>query len=230
MGTPFCLQFAQLSGIVKVVSMFRIQRLLLLAAAGLCACATERTVTTNFQPKPRPDSEKTDAELMDALEKKFAGGFGKQTDKEGNTKMVSQKRSSFEGLRYNGDMSQIEKKAFQTTAFEKKQFDGASTRFETKTWDGVKSFTDGKLETPDFITHAKGVNTHSWQEASKQYATQQSDFQGRSWKEADKHLGHTINHDVETKRQNFGQPAIMSARQSQARTIQETREMMGRTD
>ena len=80
--------------------MFRIQYLLLIAAAALCSCATERTVATNFQPRQRPDSEKTDAELMDALEAKFAGGFGQQTDKEGNTRMVSQKRSSFEGLRY----------------------------------------------------------------------------------------------------------------------------------
>lgn len=78
--------------------MFRIQYLLLIAAAALCSCATERTVATNFQPRQRPDSEKTDAELMDALEAKFAGGFGQQTDKEGNTRMVSQKRSSFEGL------------------------------------------------------------------------------------------------------------------------------------
>lgn len=133
-------------------------------------------MTTSLQPKQRPDSAKTDAELMDALEAKFAGGFGQQTDKEGNTKMVSQKRSSFEGLRYNGDMSQFEKKAFETTAFEKKKFDGAATQFETRKWDGVKSFTDGKLETPDFIARAKGVNTQSWQDASKQYATQHPTF------------------------------------------------------
>lgn len=76
--------------------MFRIQHLLLITVAALCSCATERTVATNFQPRQRPDSEKTDAELMDALEAKFAGGFGQQTDKEGNTRMVSQKRSSFE--------------------------------------------------------------------------------------------------------------------------------------
>lgn len=210
--------------------MFRIQYLLIIAAAVLSSCATERTVTTSMQPKQRPDSEKTDAELMDALEAKFAGGFGQQKDKEGNTTMVSQKRSSFEGFRYNGDMSQVEKKAFETTAFEKKKFDGAAAKFETKKWDGVKSFTEGKLETPDFIAHAKGMNTQSWQDASKQYATQQSDLQGRSWKEADKHLGRTINRDIETKRKNFEQPTMMSARQAQARTIQETREMMGRTD
>ena len=118
--------------------MFRIQHLLLITVAALCSCATERTVATNFQPRQRPDSEKTDAELMDALEAKFAGGFGQQTDKEGNTRMVSQKRSSFEGLRYSGNTSQIEKKAFETASFEKKKFDGASTRFETKKWDGIK--------------------------------------------------------------------------------------------
>ena len=183
--------------------MFRIQYLLLIAAAALCSCATERTVATNFQPRQRPDSEKTDAELMDALEAKFAGGFGQQTDKEGNTRMVSQKRSSFEGLRYSGNTSQIEKKAFETASFEKKKFDGASTRFETKKWDGIKSFADDKLETPDFIA---------------------------SWKEADKRFDRTVNRDIEAKRQSFGQPTIMSARQAQAHTIQETREMMGRTD
>lgn len=210
--------------------MFRIQHILLIAAAGLCSCATERTVTTSMQPKQRPDSAKTDAELMDALEAKFAGGFGQQTDKEGNTTMVSQKRSSFEGLRYNGDTSQLEKKAFETTAFEKKKFDGASTQFETKKWDGVKSFTEGKMDTPDFIAHAKGVNTRSWQDASKQYATGKSDLEGRTWKGADKHLDRTVNKDIEARRQSFEQPSIMSARQAQARTIQETREMMGRTD
>lgn len=56
---------------------------------------------------------------MDALEAKFAGGFGQQTDKEGNTKMVSQKRSSFEGLRYNGDMSQFEKRPLKPPPLKK---------------------------------------------------------------------------------------------------------------
>ena len=100
--------------------MFRIQHILLIAAAGLCSCATERTVTTSLQPKQRPDSAKTDAELMDALEAKFAGGFGQQTDKEGNTKMVAQKRSSFEGLRYNGDMSQFEKRPLKPPPLKKR--------------------------------------------------------------------------------------------------------------
>ena len=144
--------------------------------------------------------------------------------------MVSQKRSSFEGVRYSDNSSQIEKKVFEPAAFEKKKFDGASTRFETKKWDGIKSFTDDTLETPDFITRAKGVNTYSWQNASKQYATRQSDFQGRAWEKADKHLDRTVNKDIEAKRQSFGQPTIMSSRQAQAHTIQETREMMGRTD
>lgn len=210
--------------------MFRIQHIILIAAAGLCSCATERTVKTSLQPRQRPDSEKTDKELMDALEAKFAGGFGVQRGKDGDSKMVSDKRSSFEGLRYNGDTSGFEKKAFATTAFEKKKFDGASTKFETKQWDGVKSFTEGKLDTPDFIAHAKGVNTPSWQDGAKQYATRQSGFQEQAWKDAEKKVAHTVNRDIEAKRNSIEQPSIMNARQAQARTIQETREMMGRTD
>lgn len=209
--------------------MFRIQHIILVAAAGLCSCATERAVTNTLRTNPERTA-KTDAELSKELLDRFAGGFGVAQGKDGDAKMVSDKRSSFEGLRYNGDTSEFQKKAFATTAFEKKKFEGASAKFETRQWDGVKSFTEGKMDTPDFIAHARGVKTESWEEASKQYATRKSDFQEHAWKDAGKQVAHTINQDIEAKRQNFEQPAIMNARQAQARTIQETREMMGRTD
>lgn len=96
--------------------------------------------------------------------------------------------------------------------------------------DGAKSFMDGKTEVPDFIAHAKGVNTRSWQDASKQYATRKAEIQGRTWKEADKQFSHEINRDIDARRKSFEQPSMMSIREAQAHTIQETREMMGRTD
>ncbi len=212
------------------VCQFRINSLLLIVITGLCSCASERTVTNKFQTNQQSSSGESDHELMNSLEARFAGGFSLQTDKDGNTKMVSDKRSSFEGVNYNGNLSQIEKKAFTTSVFGKKKFEGASSKFETKSWDGVKSFTDGKLETPDFITQAKGIKTRAWQDASKQYATQRSDLQGRAWAEANKRLEHSFNQDIENKRNSFGKPTIMSTNQAQAKTIQETREMMGRTD
>lgn len=51
---------------------------------------------------------------------RFAGGFSVQKDKDGEMKMVSEKRSSFEGRRYGGEISSVEKKAFETSGFEKK--------------------------------------------------------------------------------------------------------------
>lgn len=89
-------------------------------------------------------------------------------------------------------MSQFEKKAFETTAFEKKKFDGAATQFETRKWDGVKSFTDGKLETPDFIARGQGREYPVLARCLQTIRHAQSDLQGRSWKEADKHLGRTV--------------------------------------
>lgn len=89
---------------------------------------------------------------------------------------------------------------------------------------------NGKTEVPDFIAHAKGVNTGTWQDATKQYAMRKAEIQGRTWKEADKQFGHEINRDIDAKRKNFEQPSMMSIREAQAHTIQETREMMGRTD
>ena len=201
--------------------MFRITHLCLITAAGLCSCATERTVTNSLETRNQKSMD-----LMD----RFAGGFSVQKDKDGEMKMVSEKRSSFEGRRYGGEISSVEKKALETSGFEKKQFDGAGTRFETKKWDGTKSFMDGKTEVPDFIAHAKGVNTGTWQDATKQYAMRKAEIQGRTWKEADKQFGHEINRDIDAKRKNFEQPSMMSIREAQAHTIQETREMMGRTD
>lgn len=210
--------------------MLRAPHILLIAAAGLCSCATERTVTTGLQTRPENKGARTEKELESDLMNKFAGGFGLQRDKDGNTKMVSDKRSSFEGYRYSGDTSEIAKKAFATTEFEKKRFDGASSKFETKTWDGIKAFKNGKMETPDFIAHAKGVNTPAWQDSGKEYATRKAEFQGRSWKEADRQIGREVNQNIEDKRKSFQQPSMMNVKEAQARTIQETREMMGRTD
>lgn len=55
---------------------------------------------------------------MDALEAKFAGGFGQQTDKEGNTRMVSQN-----GVPLKGSGTAVtrlkSKKGFETASFEK---------------------------------------------------------------------------------------------------------------
>ncbi|MFR1412048.1 MAG: hypothetical protein ACLSUW_06925 [Akkermansia sp.] len=163
--------------------MFWIQYLLLIAAAALCSCATERTVATNFQPG-NALIRKTDAELMDALEAR--GGFGQQTDKEGNTRMVSQNGVP---LKDSGTAATRLKSKKALKPHPLKKIDGASTRFETKKWDGIKSFTDDKLETRT-SSPTPGSKYPPWQDASKQYATQQSDFHGRSWKEADKRLGH----------------------------------------
>lgn len=210
--------------------MFRIQHLLLITVAALCSCATERTVATNFQPRQRPDSEKTDAELMDALEAKFAGGFGQQTDKEGNTGWCPKNGVPLKGSGTAATRLKSKKRLLKPHPLKKRNL--------TVPPPGLKR-RNGTASNPSRMINwkhrtsspgARGVNTHSWQDASKQYATQQSDFHGRSWKNADKRLGRTVNRDIEAKRQSFGQPTIMSARQAQAHTIQETREMMGRTD
>lgn len=213
--------------------MFHPMPLFTIAAAGLlCSCATERTITTklpNSQERSMTEDERNkmaEADLMD----RFAGGFGMKRDKDGTSKIVSEKRSSFEGQRYDGNTSEVERKAFETKAFDKKEFADAKNRFDTKTWDGAKSFTDGKMDTPAFITQAKGVETRSWQEASKQYATRTAEQQGLQWSDAGKKMSYGVNQDIEAKRKSFTQPNIINARESQARTIQETREMMGRTD
>lgn len=203
------------------MNIFRIQHILLIATAVLSSCASERTVTTGLET-----SEQKSMDLMD----RFAGGFSVETNKEGESKMVSTKRSSFEGNKYSDTSSNFEKKAFETTAYEKKAFDGAKNKFETKNWDGAKSFADGKLDTPDFITHAKGVNVQPWQEGSRQYATRTAEQQGQTWKDAGKAVDHKMNRDIEAKRSSFTQPSILSTREAQARTIKETREMMGRAD
>lgn len=54
--------------------MFRITHLCLITAAGLCSCATERTVTNSLETRNQKSMD-----LMD----RFAGGFSVQRIKTG---------------------------------------------------------------------------------------------------------------------------------------------------
>ncbi len=65
---------------------------------------------------------------------------------------------------------------------------------------------------------------------SKQYATQQSDLQGPLLEGGGQTPRTHPSSGTLKPSGRAGQPTMMSARQAQARTIQETREMMGRTD
>jgi hypothetical protein len=142
--------------------------------------------------------------------------------------MKSDKRSSFEGMRYGGDLHEVDRKIIDKNNLTLKAWDGASKEFQTKTWDGSKSFSKDKLNTPEFITRAKGIQTEEWKDSSKAYNTSRSDFEGQQWADGHKQVSVYTNSDIEKKRESTEKPSIMSLKEYQQKTIEETRTIMGR--
>ncbi len=193
--------------------------LLLLSAALLCSCETVRTPQGGAESDTEPD-----------LMERFAGGFSVKKGEDGAMTMVSDKRSSFEGRKYGGDTSAVDKKAYATNQVERKQFDGRDTKYATKSWDGVKAYDGGK-DTPDFITRAKGLSNRNWADRDKTYATNQAkDLRNQTWSEGSKRLSFDNHKEIEDKRKNYRQPEIMDSHKAAAKTMQETREIIGRTN
>lgn len=213
----------------KVVIRFQLPLVIIITSATLIACSSEKTVSSKLpqaSDKFADDGSKSETDLLD----RFAGGFSVGKDDQGNTRMISEKRSSFEGIRYDGDTNAIDKKVFDKKEYEHKMFDGGNTKYETKSWDGVKNFTDPNLKTPEFITQAKNNFRKDWSNSSKKFETSTSDFQNKTWADGTKKFDHTLYKDVINKRKSFRQPDIISTKNSQAKSIEETRAMMGRDD
>ncbi len=184
----------------------------------LCSCLS--TV------KDTSEREDDDPDLME----RFAGGFSVKKDEDGNMTVVSDKRSSFEGKKYTGDTSSVDKKEYaKGEEVERKKFDGGDTRFATKSWDGNKNY-DVDRDAPDFITQAKGLNTGKWADRDKIFETNKSDLQGQSWEDAGKRLSFEDNKEIMDKRKNSKKPKITDSHKAAAKTMKETRELMGRDD
>ncbi len=196
----------------------RLSHLLLLGSVLLCSCLSAPVDTSE-----RADD---DPDLME----RFAGGFSVKKDEDGNMTVVSDKRSSFEGKRYTGNTSGVDKKEYaKGEEVERKMFDGGDTRFATKSWDGNKNYEVDR-DAPDFIAQAKGIGAGKWADRDKVFGTNKSDLQGQSWQDAGKRLNFEDNEEIMEKRRTSKKPKITDSHKAAAKTMKETRAIMGRDD
>lgn len=202
-----------------------------LSLALLVSCSSETSRTTHLGNHKNAKAIQSDLEAKQTMEERFAGNFTQVKGKDGNMKIESKKRSSFENSSYEPGGTDLEKKAFGTKAFDKKNYDGVDKQFETAQWKDSKSLKDVKLDTPEFIKNTKGIERKNWDEATKDYdnASKQVADQGKKWDGLEgKKQEHLMNENVADKRAHSPQAEIMSPQEYQMKSIEEVRAMMGR--
>lgn len=192
---------------------------LVVFGALLCSCA-QRTTKNHLEKSPDEPS----------LVKRLEGGFSYKKDAFGNLTVVSDKRSAFEGDKFDPKGNPLARKEFKTEKFDTKTYEDFDKNFETAAWKGNKSYEQGNLSTPEFITKAKGVSTKTWEDRNKSFETKVAAQQNKSYEGFNKQFQTKKNAFVEEKKNNFERPVIMSSGEHQATTISETRSMLGRED
>lgn len=139
--------------------------------------------------------------------------------------MKSDKRSAFEGTRFQSEGTGFDRKQFDKTAF-----DDSSKSVEKTAWQNAKTY-DGDMSTPEFAKQSSSFNRDQSDFTNRDYTTSSARENDHSEARGmDQQFEHTINDDVIRKREELARPKIISSQEEQARTIEEIRSMMGRED
>lgn len=182
----------------------------------LCSsCASERTIV----------SHKSSEE--EAFNERFFGGFTMVKDKDGTVSTTATKRSSFEKGEEISRGTDLDKESYLTKKYDKSSYDGASKPYETTTWDGKRSYA-GAVETPDFMKKQSNISTQRWEGKNKSYAVAKTNDQERHYQDQNKILATDSNEQVNEARKTYVQPEYMNSRSYMKKTLEQTKEMLGR--
>ncbi len=212
------------------------QRFFMLASATLltvsCSVETSRKNTLV--------SEKTKDGMIQSMGKEkdikehFAGGFSYKKSADGTMQVASDRRSSFEGNRYDandsGEGDDLLSKKFDTKGYETSMAAVSRKAFDTKAWKDSKKLNEMTVETPEFIKNSEKFNNRKWEGGDASFATSTYDDSGKTWDGRNKSYETDMNENVIQKREAMADPPVYSLREYQIKTIDETRSMMGRTD
>ena len=183
----------------------------------------ERTITHRL--------EKT-AKEGEAFEDRIRGvgsfEYGKTSD--GDMIVMSSKRSALEGKNYDPKGNKFDRKGYDTSKYETGSWEDRNKNFATSKWDGGKNYTKHKMDTPEFITKAKGFENSTWDERSKKYDTARSDQQGKVYEKGKGVYETHKNNYVDDRRDRLEKPRIMTVREHAAKTVAESRALLGRED
>ncbi len=139
----------------------------------------------------------------------------------------SGKRSAYDGNQFtaSGDTG------FGGRGFNRKDFDASGKQFATANWNDRKSYNQGKMDTPEFINSAKGVNGKQSDLNDKSYDGTKASDMAKTWMNSgDKPIEHKMDSYLREKSDTLSKPQIVNSSQHQQKTIEEVRSIMGRND
>ena len=207
-------------------------RFALLASAVLLtvSCSVETDRKASLVSGKKQDGVRQDFGQEKDLREHYAGGFSYKKMPDGTMQVASDRRSSFEGNRYDtGNDDAFEKKKFDTKGFETSLADVSRKAFDTKAWKDSRKLNEMTVETPEFIKNAENFNNRKWQGGDASFATSSYGDSSKSW-DGKKTFETDLNENIIQKRADLAAPPVYSLKEYQVKTVDETRSMMGRTD
>ncbi len=204
---------ARMPGVTRIFSRGVPTWVVLAGVLAGCSGESTRTVTS------------TRRTISDPLLNRYAGNFTKETGTDGSTKIVSARRSRFEGRQVDGYGKAIAKKRFDTHERSKRPWWGKKD-YGRKSWTGNKEAADAGRKSWFGSRRAKEGGKMA-RAAGKSYETGPYGT-GAASEAGTKRLGHGEDALTKNRRETSPDPRIIGWEEQRKMSMEQTRGILGR--
>lgn len=199
------------------------------AFACLCACTAQRTEIEDIEPSGAR------VRSLDDFIKDYDSTVSVETTADGVPQTRINKRSTFQGKRFDMGGSPFEKKSFEDgdkQATVRKIFDAHGKTFGTKQWDGEFINSDFKHDMkPDFMNEDKGIARKVWQGEKREFERRAADESGLAYETSESDITTSqkdgiIEEGIQRGREK--KIRIVPYRVDQQRSVEDIRSLLGR--
>lgn len=195
----------------------RLSALLLAVAGPLAGCAGD---------KQEPATTTVQKSSGDPLLDRYASSFRYEKSPDGSTRIVSDKRSEFEGAHAQGYGQQYGTKDFKTKEQARKPWWGSKEYTQAQAWDGVKS----AHETGQTSPHGSRRPTEAGQVADGSSTTYDTGAYatGRAREHATQRLHRPADALTSNRRESYPEPYIIGWEKQRELSVEQTKGILGR--
>lgn len=195
----------------------------------LCACTAQRTELGDIEPSGAR------VRSLDNYLDEYDSIASSETTPDGVPQTRINKRSKFQGKRYDMGGSPFEKKSFEDGGKEaavRKIFDARGKTFGTKQWDGGFANSDYKHGMkPDFMNEDKGIARKDWQGEQREFERRAADESGLAYETAESAISTSQKDGIIEEGIQRGRSTkirIVPYRDDQQRSVDDIRSLLGR--
>jgi len=184
-------------------------------AGVLAGCSGQRVRTVTSERKTSGDP----------LLERYAGNFRKETGEDGSTKIVSDRRSGFEGRQVEGFDKSVSKKRYDTSEQKKRSWWGKKD-YGRKSWAGNKESPDAGRKSWFGSRRAK-EGGQTARGSGKRYGTGEYGT-GPASEAGTRRLGHPEDALTRNRRDTSPEPHIIGWEEQRRMSMEQTRGILGR--